>query len=171
MRQPIIATLQFDEPSDAYFQDMRRKYYPPALNLIGAHLTLFHNLPGAEEKAVLETIATEAARTEPFKVTVAGVMRLGRGVVFKIKSDELMALRTRLAETFRQFLVAQDREPFRPHVTIQNKVAPHEAAELHDHLAKAFQPFEAAAEGVQLWRYEGGPWSPVAAIAFQAELQ
>lgn len=165
---PIILTLQFDPASDALFQDLRRRHFPPAINFIGAHLTLFHALPGGELQAILREVGATARETAPFRVAVAGPMRLGRGVALRIESKKLTSIRQRLAARFRDWLSPQDREKFRPHVTVQNKVAPHVAAALLDHLAATLPAFEAIAEGIQLWRYEGGPWAPVAAVPFQA---
>ena len=167
--QPLILTLQFDPHADAFFQEMRQRHFPPALNIVPAHLTLFHQLPGEALDTVLRRAGEAAVATAPFPVTVAGLKKLGRGVAYRVESDALDKLRARLAADFSQWLIAQDREPFRPHVTIQNKVAPHEAAALHHHLARDFAPFNAIAEGLQIWRYEGGPWRPVAAVPFQAK--
>ncbi|GAB5376119.1 MAG: hypothetical protein AcusKO_25810 [Acuticoccus sp.] len=63
-------------------------------------------------------------------------------------------------------LTRQDREKFRPHITVQNKVSPQEAHATLDHLAATFTPFSATAEGLQLWWYRGGPWQPLAAVPF-----
>ncbi len=167
MPAPLIITLQLDAASADYFDRLRTAYFPAAINHLKAHLTLFHNLPGEKERATLETLARAAAARAPFEMTVAGLMKLGRGAAFRIESAALLDLRAELAAAFAPWLTKQDREKFRPHVTVQNKVAPHEAAALHDHLARGFAPFFAVAEGLQLWRYEGGPWSPVAAMAFQ----
>lgn len=167
MRDAIILTLQFDEASDALFQDLRRRHYPPELNRVGAHLTLFHSLPGSEEDVIVREVARLAKSTPPFPVAVEGPMRLGRGVALKIKSDKLAEVRQALAKTFKAALTGQDREAFRPHVTIQNKVAEHAASALFDHLAQTLPPFEATVEGFQLWRYGGDRWTPVAAVPFQ----
>jgi len=165
---PIILTLQFDPAADALFQDLRRRHFPPAINFIGAHLTLFHNLPGRELDQILREVGATATRTAPFAVAVAGPMRLGRGVALRIESQNLIAIRQHLAKQFGDRLSPQDREKFRPHVTVQNKVAPHVAAALLNHLATTLPAFKATAEGIQLWRYARGPWAPVAAIPFQA---
>lgn len=165
--KPLIVTLQLDAQTSDYFDRLRAAHFPPALNHLKAHVTLFHNLPGSEERAVIETLAREAAARAPFSVIVAGLMKLGRGTAFRLESLILTDLRARLAAAFEPWLTRQDREKFRPHVTVQNKVSPAEAIALFDHLSRDFAPFEAAAEGLQLWRYEGGPWSPVCAIAFQ----
>lgn len=167
--QPLILTLQFDPHADAFFQEMRQRHFPPALNIVPAHLTLFHQLPGEAQDIVLRRVGEAVVAIAPFPVTVTGLKKLGRGVAYRVEGDALDKLRARLAADFSQWLIAQDREPFRPHVIIQNKVSPHEAAALYDHLARDFTPFEAAAEGVQIWSYEGGPWRPVAAVPFQAQ--
>lgn len=171
MADPIILTLQFDEASDALFEDLRRRHYPPGENRVGAHLTLFHSLPGSEEAAIIREAARLAASTPPFAVVVEGPMRLGRGVALKVASERLVAIRRVLAEAFRVHLTGQDKEKFRPHVTIQNKVAPHVADALHNHLAQTLPAFEATAEGFQLWRYRDGGWSPLAAVPFQGRPQ
>lgn len=167
MRAPVILTLQVDAVADTLFQDLRARHFPPALNRVGAHLTLFHNLPGTEEDAILKNVAAVAVSTPPFPIEVAGPMRLGRGVALRIESEALVALRRRLAAIFPFRLMGADLEAFRPHVTIQNKVAPEQAGALFDHLAATFTPFDAIAEGMQLWRYHGGPWAPIAAVPLQ----
>lgn len=167
MQPPLIVTLQLDPATTEIFDRLRAAYFPPVINHLKAHLTLFHNLPGEEERAVLETLGRAALARMPFEMTVAGLMKLGRGTAFRVESAELLDLRAALAAAFERWLTKQDRQKFRPHVTVQNKVAPHEAAALFDHLSRDFSPFRATAEGLQLWRYEGGPWSPVAAIGLQ----
>jgi 2'-5' RNA ligase len=169
MSKPLVVTLQLDCLTADYFDRLRAAHFPAAINYLKAHLTLFHNLPGDKERAVLEAIGAAAASRAPFMVTVAGPMKLGRGTSFRIESVDLHALRVTLAQVFGAWLSKQDREKFRPHVTVQNKVAPQTAAALFDHLSRDFSPFTSIAEGLQLWRYEGGPWSPVAAFAFQGK--
>ncbi len=95
-------------------------------------------------------------------------MPLGRGVAYRIGSETLGTVRKGLAETFAEDLTRQDRERFRPHVTIQNKVTPETARATLAALEETFTPFTATAEGLQLWHYRGGPWSPLAAVRFEA---
>lgn len=164
--QPIVVTLQLDAASADLFERQRRAYFPPTLNKIPAHLTLFHALPGDRLDEIMGAVA-QAARRPPFQVAVAGLMPLGRGVAYRLDSPALVALRAGLAHRFADWLTRQDRERFRPHITVQNKVAPHEARATQDELERTFAPFESTAEGLQLWFYQGGPWAPVAAVAFQ----
>lgn len=162
---PIILTLQFDEASSAFFDAQRRAHYPPAINRTPAHLTLFHALPGEEPDAILRALAPHV-RQPAFPVLVERLIPLGRGVAYGVASQRLLGLRRALAETWREALTRQDRERFRPHVTIQNKVTPQEARATLARLEASFAPFRATAEGVQLWWYRGGPWQPLAAVPF-----
>jgi hypothetical protein len=110
-----------------------------------------------------------AARAQtPFVLTVVAPMFLGRGVAFRLEAAALLALRQKLAARWAAWLGAQDRRPFRPHVTIQNKVAPATARALHGELAAGFRPFTVEGRGLLLWRYLGGPWREVAAVPFAA---
>ena len=54
-------------------------------------------------------------------------MDLGGGVAFRVVSPDLDRIREELADDFHGLLGAQDCGGWRPHVTIQNKVAPKEA--------------------------------------------
>ncbi|WP_420393642.1 2'-5' RNA ligase family protein [Acuticoccus sp.] len=162
---PIILTLQLDEASAAFFERQRQAHFPLAINRIPAHLTLFHKLPGEEADRVLAEVA-QATRRPAFPVAVEALMPLGRGVAYRLASPTLGAVRSDLARRFERWLTGQDRERFRPHVTVQNKVTPERAKATLAELERSFHPFTATAEGLQLWHYRGGPWSPLAAIAF-----
>ena len=108
-----------------------------------------------------------AADRPAFEVAVTGVRFLGRGVAYDLSSAELDDLRTGLAATWAAWLTPQDRQRHRPHVTVQNKVEPAVARELHARLSAAFMPGTVPARGVGLWRYLGGPWEPVVELAFR----
>ena len=167
--RPIIATLQIDPSAQAFFDALRARWFPPAINYLKAHLTLFHSLPADDADATLESVARECAQTPRLRLRASGLLRLGRGVAYRIEGLALSAFRARLAGRFAGRLTPQDRENFRPHVTVQNKVSPAEALALFERLEREFTPFDVDGEGVQLWRYDGGPWSPMASIAFQGE--
>ena len=161
---PIIVTAQFDAEADALFQRHRQQFFPPQLNFVPAHLTLFHNLPGAREREVVEGIAAAIEGQPPITVQVPELMSLGRGVAYRIRSDALNALRDRMVRRFDGMLVRQDRQGFRAHVTVQNKVTPQEARGTRAILEQDFAPFAATIEAIQLWHYRGGPWSPVGVL-------
>jgi hypothetical protein len=157
-QDPLILTLELDEAAFAEFDGQRRRHFPQALNRIPAHVTLFHHLPGEEESGIVETLAAEVRAEGPLPVRVASVRFIGRGVAYALESPRLSALRGRLAATFAPWLTPQDRQGYRPHVTVQNKVAPEEARALHRELEAAFVPREIAGTGLLLWRYLSGPW-------------
>ncbi len=98
---------------------------------------------------------------------MTGVRFLGRGVAFELSSGELAQLRGLLADAWEPWLTPQDRQRHRPHVTVQNKVAPDVARELHARLTASFVPGPVRARGLGLWRYLGGPWEPVAELPFR----
>ena len=162
---PIIVTAQVDADADALFNRRRQQFYPPALNRVPAHLTLFHQLPGAHEADIVAGVAAAAAVPPVFEVTVAGLMMLGHGVAYRITSETLIAFRSRLAAQFGGWLTGQDRQGFRPHVTVQNKVRVETARGTRAILERDFVPFPARIEAVQLWHYAGGPWQPLGVIA------
>ncbi|NEU14136.1 2'-5' RNA ligase family protein [Methylobacterium sp. BTF04] len=163
---PLILTLGMDAETFAHFDALRRRYFPETLNRIPAHATLFHHLPGLDEVGIIETVAALARVEADAEVAVTGLRFTGRGVAYVLESDALSAFRARLAGRFADSLTAQDRQGWRPHVTVQNKVAPDVARRLHADLERDFVPFRFTAPGLVLWRYLGGPWERRAAFAF-----
>ena len=86
----------------------------------------------------------------------------------RVESEELEAIRDDLAEAFHGLLMPQDQAPWRPHVTIQNKVAPREAQALQQQLARDLRA--APAGDPRRWRHgaiSDGPWEPIEAHAFR----
>ncbi|RAK51535.1 2'-5' RNA ligase family protein [Phenylobacterium deserti] len=164
---PFIVTAALEDSAFDWFDDLRRAHFPPERNKVPAHLTLFHQLPGEHEAQVAETLkAACQAAAGPMAMTVRGPWSLGRGVAFRLASPDVESLRGRLAQAFEPWLTAQDKAPFRPHITVQNKVEPDQAKALLEALQHDFQPFEIEAVGLLVWRYLGGPWEPVARLPF-----
>ena len=166
MSVPLILTLALHPGDQARFERLRTLHFPASRNLIPAHVTMFHNLPGAEIDAVRAVLAAEAAALAPFPVVAAGLRFLGRGVAYELRAPELTALRGRLARGWQDWLTPQDAQGYRPHVTIQNKATPEAARALRDALQAGFAPFTVRAEGLLLWRYLGGPWELAGTYAF-----
>ena len=162
---PLILTLALHPDNQARFERLRQLCFPAGRNMIPAHVTLFHHLPGQEAAAVSDTVAARCA-VPPFPVAVPGLRFLGRGVAYALESSSLAALRASLAREWEGWLTPQDRQGWRPHVTIQNKVSPEAARALHANLQAAFAPFTVRAEGLDLWRYLGGPWELVSRHPF-----
>jgi hypothetical protein len=154
---PLILTLKLEQPTFEHLDALRRAHFPPERNVIPAHLTLFHRLPGEQEAAIRETLRLLCATTPVLPLRFLSLRFLGRGVAVEVESAELIALRRQLASVWSGWLSAQDRQGYCPHITIQNKVAPEQERELSAALTARWKPFEAAGEGLLLWRYL--PWA------------
>ena len=59
--RPLVLTLRMDEAAQARFDRERAAWFPAGRTAVGAHLTLFHALPGALRDRV-EADLEEAAR-------------------------------------------------------------------------------------------------------------
>ena len=73
----------------------------------------------------------------------------------RVESEELEEIRDELAEAFHGLLTPQDQAPWRPHVTIQNKVEPREARRFSSGCEPAFEPRPLA---IAAWR-RGAIWA------------
>jgi hypothetical protein len=135
-------------------------------NRVPAHLTMFHALPPSSETELRARLA-EAARGPPPTATIAGLVDLGGGVAFRVVSPDLDRLRDDLGDGLHGLLGAQDSGGWRPHVTIQNKVAPKIARALIASLWQGFSPRPLAIGGMGLHRYLDGPWETLAVFPFR----
>jgi 2'-5' RNA ligase len=149
-----ILTLQLDMESQAFFNEQRRLYFPPAINYLDAHLTLFHKLP--DEDYVIERLS--GLNQESFQLEVIKPINIGNGVAYAIHSQTLRDIHKRFSDLFRADLIPQDKQGYRPHITIQNKVDSSLARTLQAAIQENFKPFMVTATGLDLWYYLGGPW-------------
>lgn len=164
---PLIVTAKTDEETQAFFDRLRRKHFPPERNFLSAHITLFHYLPAEmifEIEDFLERIASDQ---ELFALNFSSVRFLGRGTAIEIESPELSDLRAKLAVRWRGVLTNQDKQKFKPHITIQNKVAPIEAKILFEEMKNNWKPKKGNITGLQLWHYRNGPWELAKDFDFQ----
>ncbi len=166
---PLILTAAFDPASAALFGRLRDQHFPPRLNIVPAHCTLFHHLPGADRDTVGALLNTMCGGETPMRFASSGLRFMGRGVAIDLSAERLVALRLRLAAAWGAALTPQDRQGFRPHVTIQNKVDPGVARTLHARLAAGFAPVTGTIEGLDLWVYRGGPWDHATRFTFGAD--
>lgn len=161
-----ILTLSLQENAQKWFEAQRQAHFPPALNHIPAHLSLFHQLPGDANTASILRAAAGGQR--PFSLQMNGVRSMGRGVTYTFASPELQALHRGLSAQFSAFLTPQDRQTLHPHVVVQNKVEPAEAKLLLVQLQAGFQSREVPATGLLWWEYLGGPWRKLEEFPFTA---
>lgn len=166
MAGPLIVIAELAPGDFAWIDALRRAHYPPERNQVAAHLTIFHALPPSAEGELRGRLA-QAVRRTPSHATIAGLMDLGGGVAFRVVSPDLDRIREELAEGLHGLLGAQDSGGWRPHITIQNKVAPKTARALEASLERGFSPRPLMVAGLGLYRYLGGPWERIAAYAFR----
>ena len=166
MNGALIVTAELGAEDFAWLDALRRRHFPSERNQLPAHLTLFHALPPSAEQEVRARLAELTAGCPP-AASIAGVMDLGGGVAFRVVSDELDAIRDELGDTLHGLLSAQDGAGWRPHVTIQNKVAPKLARELARSLEQDFRPRPLRIAGLGLHRYLGGPWETLRVYPFR----
>ena len=166
MAGALIITAELADADFAWLDRLRRAHFPPDRNQLPAHLTVFHALPPSAEGEVRRSLSRLASDPLP-RASIEGLMDLGGGVAFRIVSVELDAIRRQLAVDFRGLLSAQDSGGWRPHVTIQNKVAPKEARALLAKLEREFRPVPLRISGLGLHRYLGGPWEELGKYSFR----
>ncbi|MBC7505915.1 MAG: 2'-5' RNA ligase family protein [Sandarakinorhabdus sp.] len=165
--RPLILTALLAAPAQARFEALRRANYPPEINRVPAHVSLFHHLPGRELAAVKRRLVAVCGPLPPPQIAVTGLKSLGNGVAFQLRSPELDSVRGELADGWSTLLIPQDRAGFRGHVTVQNKVSGAEAKATLQGLQAGFVAFETTAVAVAIWRYVGGPWEALGAVAFR----
>lgn len=156
----------FGARDHAWLTALRSEHYPPERNRLEAHLTLFHHLPPSVAAELRGRLA-EAARARPPEATITGIMDLGRGTALIVSSPMLEDIRDALADAFHSLLTPQDRTPWRPHVTVQNKVEPMAARALQRSLSMGFKPRPLAISGLAAWYYRDGPWEVASCHPFR----
>ena len=162
----MIVTAEIAPRDFSWIEGLRRAHYPAERNRLPAHLTIFHALPPSAETELRRRLA-DTVRQQPPAAAVAGLMDLGGGVAFRVVSPDLDRIRDALACDLHGLLGAQDSGGWRPHITIQNKVAPKVARALRDRLERGFMPRPLAIAGLGLHRYLDGPWERVATHPFR----
>ncbi|WP_332804509.1 2'-5' RNA ligase family protein [Sphingomonas sp. RT2P30] len=163
---PIIVTALFGAADAAWFDRLRRQHFPPERNHLAAHLTMFHHLPPSLAGEIKRQLASATRGVAAPHAQIAGLVSLGAGVAYRIDSDDLRAIRGRLADHFTGMLTPQDQAGWRPHVTVQNKVRPDVARALLRALEADFTPRRLAIAGLASWWYRGGPWEPLSRHMF-----
>ncbi len=154
---PLVVTLGLEPEIQRRFDAERRRLFPAGRTQVGAHVSLFHALPGEHEPTVIDDLA-DATDRPSFDVAIAELMPLGYGVAYRVVSTALDRLQADLGQRWAHWLTRQDAQGFRPHITVQNKVDSATARRTLAELEVGFEPFVTRATGLDLWEYQGGPW-------------
>jgi 2'-5' RNA ligase len=161
----FVMTLKLDDSSFSHLQALRTRHFPPERNFIPAHLTLLHTV-SVDQVARLRTSWCELDCLAPVRLQFTAPRWLGNGVAIDVDSVELQSRRARLLELMSGTFTRQDEQPFRAHVTVQNKVPAEEAKALYRSLCATFEPWTGEGSAVLIWHYLGGPWSLESQLAF-----
>lgn len=163
---PLIVTLEADTASQDRFDAARARWFPPERNLVPAHVTLFHHLPGERVDEVRTRLRGVTRDMPPPPFRVASVMPLGRGAGYRLDWPAGDGLRRAIGAGFE--VTAQDQGRLRAHVTVQNKVSRETAAATLEALRATFAPWDGHGVALLLWWYRGGPWDPAGRFPFAA---
>lgn len=167
MSGALIVTAQLGGPDLSRLDALRRAHFPPDRNLLKAHLTMFHALPPSLEREAAAVLARLAQEFPSPSASLSEVISLGKGVAFRVLSDDLDVIRAIVADHFHGALSAQDSQGWRPHITVQNKVEPRIAKALKTHLEEGFESRPLEIAGLSLNRYMDGPWEPIGRWTFR----
>jgi hypothetical protein len=163
---PIIVTAMMGAEDFAWADALRRAHFPPERNWLKAHITLFHHLPPSCLSELIQLLRREAVAPPP-PARLSAVMSLGRGVAYRVESDDLLDIRARLAEAFQGLLTPQDQHMPQLHITVQNKVDPAVAKALQAELSRGFHPRPLSIVGLAAHYYRGGPWELAGQVKFR----
>lgn len=166
MAGALIVTAELGSADLAWLDRLRRAHYPAERNRVPAHLTMFYALPPSAEGELRSRLACLATGAPPL-ASIEGLMDLGGGAAFRVVSRDLDVIRDELSVDLSGLLGAQDSGGWRPHVTIQNKVARKIARALIADLEREFRPRPLAIRGLGLHRYVEGPWETLAVYPFR----
>ena len=169
MSDPLIVSAVLETAAQDDLDAARRRFFPAARLQVGAHLTLFHALPGDREGEVATALGRLTAGRPRPGITIGEPFGLGHGVAYRMPSPGLEEVRAAIADEFRAVLTAQDARPWRPHVTIQNKVEPDEARRTLAGVRAGHAPYDTLVEALALWHYRGGPWEAAGEFRFGAD--
>lgn len=166
--RPFLVTLGLDPVSFERLDALRERYFPPERNIVPAHLSLFHHLPSDSEASVVRTLQEIASGSPPTPLRFGTLFRMGRGFAVRVDAPQFGQIQAQLVRAFAAVLTDQDRQPFRPHVTLMNKADRDEVARGWADAGATWSPWDGIGVSFLLWRYAGGPWEPVCQYPFLA---
>ncbi|MCW1403468.1 2'-5' RNA ligase family protein [Novosphingobium sp. MW5] len=165
--EPFIVTAEMPADILWWADGLRRAHFPPERNHLQAHVTLFHALAPSLREEVLGYLPRIVGLHEAPAARITGLMDLGGGTALRIESPAMSALREEIADHFHGTLTAQDSQPKRLHITIQNKVDRAAAKALQAELSVTPIEREFNFTGIGLHLYKGGPWEALGRWPFR----
>ncbi|KAF4336111.1 hypothetical protein FBEOM_10047 [Fusarium beomiforme] len=162
--QYYILALFTDKRHHDEMSALRKQWFPSQLLKVGAHITLFHALPGSKLSEVKANIAAITSRTSSFPIGVGSqdVFEMGNGVGINLHAGQkrAMNIRSELRNKWEPFLSDQDRRgKWRGHYTIMNKQDDKEVVhKCLEYLKDGHAESKGSVEGLSLWLYDRCWW-------------
>lgn len=163
-KEVYILTFLTDQTLRDKMTALRKTYFPPKLNRLDAHLTLFHALPGSKLNSdIIPVLRDIAGSTIPFRVFASTPFKLRRGIAIGVPKgsggDDARAVHKLLKRRWLEFLSPQDAGGFATHYTIMNKVdTEKEVDDAFADVEQGWRPVNGEVLGLELWRYDRGGW-------------
>jgi len=179
-----ILTLLTDAHTHTSMTGLRNQYFPPKLNKLAAHLTLFHALPGSKlhshilpqlDSLTSSKAASSTYHASPIEATGPFRMNHGIGISVSERSGQSKAIYQDLVAAWKPFLSKQDLGDghgggLKLHFTIMNKADSEEHVRASfDEVKRNFKPVHGMVEGLVLYRYDHGFWRQEQVFRFQHE--
>ena len=157
-----VLTLRTNREFHERINDLRKQYFPAQLNKIGAHITLFHALPGSQLGPIISDILEIANTQQGFEIQTIRPLKMSHGVALDANNQDAHRLWDTLVRKWgpagADFLSKQDQQ-FKAHYTIQNKVEKDVAEKTWEEARAQFKSDEGRAVGFTLYKYmKGGHW-------------
>ena len=162
----MILTARLHDQDLAFFDGLRRSHFPPGRNHVTAHLTVFYRVSHWHLSTIRQLLEVVASSHSPMQASTTGIWHLGSGVAFTLDCPELERVRGVSRERFQPWLSPEDKQGWRPHITIQNGVDRARVDGLYAAVTAAFQTRLLSITGLDLWTYRGGPWSAEGSFVF-----
>jgi 2'-5' RNA ligase len=159
-----VLTLLTDAKHHRTLTETRKKYFPPRLNRLDAHITLFHALPGSLlEESIKPTLREISSKTTQFHLLAATPFRLNKGIAIGLPKssggDDARQVHQQLKAAWSDFLSRQDAGGFAAHYTIMNKVDDEkEVQKAFEQVQQEWKGCHGTVLGLSLFKYDRGNW-------------
>ena len=168
-----VLTLRTNREFHERINHLRKQHFPPQLNKIGAHITLFHALPGSQLTTIISDIISLVHTESSFTMRTSEPIKMSYGVALNANSQDARRLWDILAQkwgpTGADFLSKQDQH-FKAHYTIQNKAEKDVAQKSWEEVKENFRSDQGRAIGFTLYKYlKGGYWRYQRTFDFKEE--
>jgi 2'-5' RNA ligase superfamily len=166
-----VLTLLLSHTLAGPMEVLRRRHFPVERNKVPAHISVFRALPESRLEQIKSTLTALANSTSPYEICTSRVMRNHSGVAMRMDIPSERKTRKIWEQLMRQwrFLSTQDREIWRGHWTIMNRVQEWAKIQQAEYELKKLEETKGQVRGLTLWRYEDdGTWTHESDYVFKS---